>query len=269
MPVTDAGAPQAVEADTPAGGYRPVAFVILCFGLSVPFWALGAFWTRPLLPGLPSTALMFVCPAGAAAILAARAGGWRAVTRLLAGAVDFRRIHPWDLAGLLILVPALAAVLSWLVIRMSGAAIPPFSIDLGRAVLLAPILFIAAAREEIGWSGYLTSPFIARFGLVGAGLGIGVIWAVFHFVALGQVHRSLEWIAWWSLGTIATRVIMVQLYARTGRSVAAVTLLHVMVNLGWQLFPGQGAWFNPAVNGVIMTMAAVAVVLPSAMRRGR
>jgi phosphohistidine phosphatase SixA len=25
------------------------------------------------------------------------------------------------------------------------------------------------------------------------------VWALFHFLALAQVHRSLEWIAWWSL----------------------------------------------------------------------
>ena len=128
-------------------------------------------------------------------------------------------------------------------------------------------MFVAAACEEIGWSGWLTEPFVARFGVLGAGLGIGLIWAMFHYVALLQIHRSLDWIAWWSLGTVATRVIMVQLYERAGRSVFAVSLLHLMVNLSWQLFPGDGVWFNPAVNGVIMAILAGAVVLNGRLRR--
>ena len=257
------------EDETPPPGAGPLTFIGLCFGLSVAFWLLGALWTRPLLPGLPSTALMFVCPVGAAAILAGRRGGWGAVAALLARAADYRRIRPWGLACGLIALPVIAAIGSWWAIRLSGAPIPPPSFTLSHAALLTAFMFVAAACEEIGWSGWLTEPFVARYGLLGAGVGIGAVWAVFHFVALLQVHRSLNWIAWWSLGTIATRVIMVQLYARAGRSVLAVSLLHLMGNLSWQLFPGDGAWFNPAVNGVIMAILAAAVVALGRFRAAR
>ena len=254
-------------ADPPLDEDRTIAaFVALCIALSVPFWVLGALWTRPLLPGLPSTALMFVCPVAAAAILTARSEGWRALGPLLGGAIDVRRIRRWGLAAVLILLPVVAAALSWVAIRRSGAPIPPPSFDLGRAALLAPVLFVAAACEEVGWSGYLTRPLVVRLGPLGAGLALGAIWAAFHYVALLQIHRSLGWIAWWSLGTIACRVIMVQLFERAGRSVFAVSLLHLMVNLSWQLFPGQGAWFNPAVNGAITALLAGAVVLSGGLR---
>jgi membrane protease YdiL (CAAX protease family) len=265
----DAGGGLKDEASPPMAANRPLTFIVLCYALSVAFWLLGALWTRPLLPGLPSTALMFVCPVGAAAILAGRRGGWGAVATLLARAVDYRRIRPWSLACGLIVLPIIAAILAWWAIRLSGAPIPPPSFSISHAVLLTLFMFVAAICEEIGWSGWLTEPFVARFGVLGAGLAIGLVWAVFHYVALLQIHRSLDWIAWWSLGTVATRVVMVQLYERAGRSVFAVSLLHLLGNLGWQLFPGDGAWFNPAVNGVIMTILAGAVVVFGRFRGAR
>ncbi|MEV5502850.1 hypothetical protein AB0M50_46350 [Nonomuraea fuscirosea] len=37
---------------------------------------------------------------------------------------------------------------------------------------------------------------------------MGVVWAVWHWPALLQAHRAMSWIAWWSLATMAARVIM-------------------------------------------------------------
>jgi hypothetical protein len=47
----------------------PLVFFLLVFTLSVPFWLIGAVTELRLLPGLPVSSLMFVCPAMAAAIL--------------------------------------------------------------------------------------------------------------------------------------------------------------------------------------------------------
>jgi hypothetical protein len=39
-----------------------------------------------------------------------------------------------------------------------------------------------------------------------------VVWAVWHVIPLLSALRSLAFIAWWSLGTVALRVVIVWLY---------------------------------------------------------
>jgi hypothetical protein len=48
------------------GNGSPLVFFLLVLALSLPFWLLGAVTEARLLPGLPVSALMFVCPATAA-----------------------------------------------------------------------------------------------------------------------------------------------------------------------------------------------------------
>ncbi len=57
-----------------------------------------------------------------------------------------------------------------------------------------------------------------------------------------QAHRSVVWIAWWCLGTVALRVVMVWLYNSTGKSVFAAALFHAVSNVCWQLYPIQGSF---------------------------
>jgi uncharacterized protein len=47
----------------------PLNFFLLVFALSLPFWLAGTLTSFQLLPALPISALMFVCPVAAAAIL--------------------------------------------------------------------------------------------------------------------------------------------------------------------------------------------------------
>jgi uncharacterized protein len=51
------------------------------------------------------------------------------------------------------------------------------------------------------------------------------------------VGRSAGWIAWWWIGTIAQRVVLVWLYRAAGRNVCAVALAHALHNLVWMLIP--------------------------------
>lgn len=48
------------------GQRSPLAFFVLVFALSIPFWAAGALTARQLLPALPIRALGFLCPLAAA-----------------------------------------------------------------------------------------------------------------------------------------------------------------------------------------------------------
>jgi CAAX protease family protein len=120
---------------------------------------------------------------------------------------------------------------------------------------------VSAAGEELGWSGYATGPIQARWGELGAGLLLGVVWAAWHLVPLIQVDRPLGWIAGWSLGTVANRIIIVRLYNATGGSVFGATLYHAMNNLSWQLFPNRGSHYDPRISGPLLGLAAAVVVV--------
>src|SRR3954471_21964806 len=79
------------------------------------------------------------------------------------------------------------------------------------------------------------------------GLVLGVAWALWHVIPLVQAHRPAAWIAWWSLGTVASRVIIVWLYNNAGRSVPAAALYHAVTNFCWQLFPNSGSHYTHAI----------------------
>jgi membrane protease YdiL (CAAX protease family) len=76
-----------------------------------------------------------------------------------------------------------------------------------------------------------------------------------------QHGRSAGWIAWWSLNTVALRVLFTWLYNNTGHSVFAAALFHATGNLG-QLGPfldfGPGGYPYQAQRGSALLMAAAA-----------
>lgn len=239
---------------------RPWLFFGLTYLLAVPFWLLGAATGLEMLPKLPIAALMAVCPVLAALILAARDGRAGA---LLARALDARRIPSlaWWLAALA-LVPAMRVV-EFAAQRLAGADVPAPQVALLPALGLAAFFLLGAFAEELGWSGYALAPLQDRWGALRASLILGAVWAVIHFIPLAQAHRPVAWIAWWSLGTIATRVIMVWLYNGSGGSVFAVSLYHMVQNLTWQLYPTHGSHEDPAVSGPVFAAVAVLIVLAS------
>ncbi len=125
---------------------------------------------------------------------------------------------------------------------------------------LTAVFFAGALCEELDWSGYVLDPLQDRWGAWRAGLILGSVWVVWHILPLLQAHRPPAFIAWWSLGTLADRLIMVWLYNRTGRSVFAMALYHAMENVTWQLFPIDGSYYDPRVSGLITAAVATAVV---------
>jgi membrane protease YdiL (CAAX protease family) len=250
------GEPAAAE----RGDCSAFAFFVLVLALAVPFWILGAFAGVELMPGLPIAALAVVCPALAGLILATRESGLGGALRLLKRALDVGRISPrtWLLPALLI--PPGVAVLCWFGLRLTGTPVPTPQIAPGLALSLAAAFFVAAICEELGWSGYVLDPLQTRFGWLAASLVVAVVWIVFHYVPLAQAHRPPAWIAWWTLGTLSMRVIMVWLYNRAGASVFAVSLFHMAANLAWQLFPVRGSFFDPRWHGLLMAAIALALV---------
>jgi membrane protease YdiL (CAAX protease family) len=250
----------------------PWAFFLLTFFLAVPFWLLGGVIRIQLLPGLPLAALMFVCPALAALILVCRESGPEAAKALLKRAFDYERIKAkaWY-APILLLNPAIS-VLSFAVLRLIGTPVPDPQIPILTTLALCVVFLVGALGEELGWSGYAIDPMQSRLGALRASLLLGAIWAGFHFVALAQAHRSVEWIAWWSICTVSARVIMVWLYNHTGKSVFGAALFHTASNVCWQTFPIHGSFFDPRATGLITAIVAVLVTgvwrLPPSTRPG-
>jgi membrane protease YdiL (CAAX protease family) len=238
----------------------PLGFFLLTFALTIPFWLISAIARRELLPGLPVAGLAAFCPMLAAAILVYRENKNAGVTALLKRSFDFKRIKvkTWYLPVLL-LMPAVM-ILSFGVLRLSGMPVPVPRIVALPALILCTAFFIGALGEELGWSGYAIDPMQDRWGALKASIVLGFIWAIYHYVALAQAHRSVAWIAWWSLGTVALRVLMVWLYNNTGKSVFAMALFHMTINVTWQLFPVSGSYYDPRITGLITVAAAVIVV---------
>ena len=226
-------------------------FLILVFVLSIPFWILGAIKPIQLLPGLPISALGVVVPALSALILVYKNERLSGLFQLLRRSFDFRRVKNknWYLASVLI-NPAIA-VLAYGLMRVVGKSIPNPTLSLLAIFPMFVLFFVSALGEEIGWTGYATEPLQRRLGIVIAGLLLGLFWAIWHFIPLVQAHRSVEWIAWWSLGTISLRMIMIWLYFHAGKSVFAAAVFHAMINVCWQLFPINGSYYDPRVFGLI------------------
>ena len=235
-------------------------FLVLVFVLSIPFWALGIIHPIQLLPGLPISALGAFAPALAAIILVYKNERLSGVLQLLRRSLDFKRItnKNWYLA-IVFINPAIA-VLAYEIMLAVGKLLPnpaPLTLAIFPMFIL---FFIAALGEEIGWSGYATEPLQHNWGIIATGILLGLVWAVWHFIPLLQVHRSFEWIAWWSLGTISLRMIMVWIHTYSGKSVFAAAVFHAMINLCWQLFPNNGSYYDPRVFGLIAFGFAIVIV---------
>ena len=244
-----------------------VAFFGLVFLLTIPFWLLN--WLHPveLLPGIPLSALSVVVPGLTAVVLTYAKSGKDCALQFLARAFDAHRVRNrgWYLVAVLV-NPAIAAA-AYMLMQTTGQSLPgpaPYSL----AVIPVFLFMLAAAvGEELGWSTYATEGLYKWRGLVGAGLVLGAIWALWHLLPLLQLQRPVGWIVWWCVNTVALRVIMVWLYIQGGKSMFLVALFHAISNLSWQLFPENGSYYDPGVFGAITACVALAIVVARRSRR--
>ena len=234
-------------------------FFLLVFALSIPFWVLGGVTGLQVLPGLSVSALGAFSPLMAAAILVFRDSDIAGVIALLKRSFDFTRISAkvWYVP-LILLVPGLTVLsIGWL--HFTGVALPAPRF----AAVWWPVIFVAffigALGEELGWSGYATDPLQKRFGALVASLLLGVVWVAWHVIPYMQAHRSIQWMGWYALFTVATRVVMVWLFNNTGKSILGAAVFHAMLNLCWFLLPNE--YFDPRIAGMIMALVAVSVVI--------
>jgi membrane protease YdiL (CAAX protease family) len=239
----------------------PWTFFLAVFAVSLPLWVYGELSTARLMPGLPVSALMFLCTAFIACIFAVSNGGTDAVLRLLKRSFDFRRIGSvlWVVPSVL-LMPCVLLV-SYVFMRVAQMPLPVPAVPWFLTPVLFLLFFVAAVGEELAWSATVLDPLQSRLGALPAALIIGVIWAVRHVVPFAQVHPSVSWVLGQCLFTVVFRVVLVGLYNNTGRSVFAVCVCHATYNVAWQLFPNRGSNYNPWIVASITGMAALVITL--------
>jgi membrane protease YdiL (CAAX protease family) len=240
------------------------AFFALVFALSAPFWLLAPVVKFEGLPdNLPVTDIgaTFV-PMIAGLLLVYREEKTAGVTRLLRRTFDFARIRNklWliPIIGLMPLLYLLTNVL----MRAFGLPVPAvWSIP-----LMTPLIFIgfflAAAGEELGYTGYITDVIQERRSALATGLIIGVPWALWHYPSMIRIGQGPALMAWGTLVTVAFRVLYIWLYNNTGKSLFAVILFHAISNTGRSIFPGGRSHFelaNAAVGYLLITSAAIVV----------
>lgn len=228
----------------------PARLFVLVTALSVPFWVLGWVTDSMLPAGLPISSLMVVCPLVATVALVHHAEGRTGLHGL------FRRLaerpKPLWLLAAVVTMPAITAV---------AQGLPHVSVP---AVAASVVVFlIAAACEEIAWSGYAIDPLHARFGELRAALLMGVFWSAWHLIGWSQAH-DVAWVAWQALFTVAVRVLIVRVYTGSGGNVLVATVFHCMINVCFAIL---GPAYQPMPTALVTSAAAVCVVVAQYSRR--
>jgi membrane protease YdiL (CAAX protease family) len=123
------------------------------------------------------------------------------------------------------------------------------------------------AGEEIGWRGFALPRLAERFGLRGASLLLGVIWALWHvpqfFIADADTyHQSFPV---WAGQVVAISVAMAWLYARSGGSLLLPMLMHAAINNSKDIVPagraeppGVFSLQAPAVSWIALALMWIA-----------
>lgn len=167
----------------------PLRLFLLTFLFAVPFWILGFLVESPdAVPmAMPVSALMFVCPAIAATLLAWQEGRSAAVRALWGRLLVPPRPRRWVWYAAIPLVSA-GPVLTHLLLRFAGEPVSMPQPTLPGVLALVCVYLGAAAAEEVGWTAYATDALRARHGALTTALVIGVVSAAWHVVPWSQVH---------------------------------------------------------------------------------
>jgi membrane protease YdiL (CAAX protease family) len=241
-------------------------FFALVYLLTLPWWALSRFVTFDGLPdNLPVTDIgATFMPALAALILVFREAGMSGVKALFARVLDGRKIKNKGWLVVILLLPLAQYFLTYLIMRAAGLPVPAHLVLTPALAFAFPAFMLAAAGEELGYTGYVTDLLQQRHSALTSALIIGAPWALWHLPSMIQVGQAPGLIAWGLLATVAFRVIYVWLYNNAGCSLFAIILFHAVANTGRTAFPGGRAAFeldNGAIGYAIVIFLAVALTL--------
>jgi membrane protease YdiL (CAAX protease family) len=233
-------------------------FLALTFGLTWGIAALFILFTDPLVAvfgemGItnPLFILAVYSPGVAALFLVWRHYGLKGLGRFL------QRLALWRAPGywwvfLILGIPAIVYAGAALKGTLGGPF--PFAPWYQVFPALAIALFLGPI-EEFGWRG-LALPLLQRmFAPIGAGLIVGLIWAVWHIPAflIGGTPQSAWSFAPYFAGVIAGSVILTALFNDSRGSLLMAVLIHFQLNN--PVWPDAQPWDN-----LLLVAAAFVVV---------
>ena len=258
--------------------YPIAAYFAITFAIS---WAGALAVAAPGLirgAGISNTAGILMFPAMlagplAGGILMSRVTGGRSGTKDLV-----RRVRRWRV-GLrwyrVLLIPpaAVLAVLFFLERFVSGSFAPNhFWIGIAFGVP-------AGICEEIGWTGFAFPKMRARASALGAAVGLGILWAVWHlpvinFLGAATPHRQywFRFFLGFALAMAAIRELIAWIYSNT-ESVLLAQMMHISSTAALVVFsppvsPAQEAmWY--ALYGCLLWLLVGMVVAATGRQLGR
>ncbi len=234
------------------------------FILSAPLIFVGWRSDVRLLPGLPLSALMVVSIAAAAALIAYRLEGPAGIRELFGAVVDVRSTSPWWYLVSALLMP-LVLFLEYRLMKALARGVPSPDVTWVKTLPLVALFLVAAALEEVAWTGVALEPLRTKWGGLVAAIGIGIVWAVLHSVPYVQV-RPLSWAAGQFVFSVLFRVVLVWLFVSTHGSLLTVVICHAAYNTAWQLFPVDGSAYDPWLAAMLTGALAVVLSLASGLR---
>jgi membrane protease YdiL (CAAX protease family) len=162
--------------------------------------------------------------------------------------LKWRFVIRWYALALLF-APLLFAVLLLVLSLLSSEFLPGiFTAGNKTSHLMMALMtgLMAGIFEEIGWTGFATPRLRKRYGILVTGLIVGMLWAVWHLLpafwlgfASGTISGALSFVSYLLdpfLFLVASRVIIVWVYDRTGGSLLAGTLMHVSLTASSRIF---------------------------------
>jgi membrane protease YdiL (CAAX protease family) len=260
------------HSDRRVGRHPVAAFLLVTFLFSWGVWFGGDR------VGVSPTAVVLVGawgPTVGALVATWRLDGRAGVRRLL-GRFAFRIPARWYAVSV-VLAFLLAAVAALGVLALGGTVSPSLPAD--APLVFLPVVFVVNVfvggpiAEELGWRGFAVPRLRGRYGVVGSGLLVGVVWAAWHapfYLLPGSavVVGGFPFV-WFAVVVVAYSVLFSWLVTRAADSVVPAVLFHAGTNTAAGSL-GLVAVDDPVALGLyaLVLYAAVATVAV-ADRRGR
>lgn len=246
---------------------HPLAFFVLVFALSIPFWIISAASDKSGLPdNIPVTDIgATLTPFIAACMLVYMENGKLGLRRFLARILDYKRIKDksWLITAIFLL-PALY-VATYVVMRLTALPVPQH-LNLSMALLGALAIFtIAATVEELGYSAYATDALQEKFSAINTSLIVGVPWALWHLPSMIKMSQTSQLIVWGLLATVAFRVITVWIYNNSNCSLFAVVIAHAIATTARTAFPGGRQGYELGGGTISYSIIILAAIFVTAL----
>ena len=133
------------------------------------------------------------------------------------------------------------------------------SFSIREVLIFAGISLLANPLEEVGWRGFAQFHLQKDRSPLQAALIVGVLWGLWHIplflLSRGPVAMSHVAFWPWAMGVVPQAITLAWMYNRTGRSLAGVSVSHVLGNVFGMVF------HSPVIMVSIIRLAVALVII--------